>query len=378
MVASAKIIIPRKTLIRDKHLKQFFNTEKTEKIFIYKEKKIKEVVAKYPKIIFGKHLVHYLSLSSDAAFLYPNNKKSIFSLRIDIDDINDLIFKKYVKLLEPFNKWVTIFCCASKFLGREFLLKELHKMGIDIQSHGFYHHSYRDYKNNFHNIAKAKILFEKQNITTCGFSAPMGTYNKLLMLALENLEYKYSSDFSFDYINFPHYPFIGNRFSKILQIPIFPICPELLFNEGCILKEVIEYYKNVVLSLKSARIPVIIYLHTDSRYPEVTFFLKELLDLIKNDQELYKCSLSKFAEWCFEIENTELSKKYGIITSGISRLNIPPSEYLGIPSHLGVKKRIKRYIKELIDYEEVTPVEELKNNWFQKSAKMLVRHIRNL
>jgi hypothetical protein len=251
-------------------------------------------------------------------------------------------------------------------------------MAIDIQSHGFYHHSYRDYRNNFHNIDKAKIFFEKQDITTCGFAAPMGKYNKPLMLALEDLEYKYSSDFSFDYINFPHYPFIGNRFSKILQIPIFPICPELLFKEGFILKEVIEYYKNVISSLKSTRIPIIIYLHTDSRYPEVIFFLKEIMELIKDDQELYKCSISEFAEWCFEIENTDLSKKYGIITSGISRLSVPPSKYFGISSNISIKKRIKRYVKELIDYEEVTPLRELKNNWLQKSVKMVVRKIRNI
>ncbi len=159
----------------------------------------------------------------------------------------------------------------------------------------------------------------------------MGKYNESLMLALEDLGFLYSSDFSFDYLNFPHYPKLKNRFSKILQIPIFPICPELLLMSGLNLDDITSYYDKVVAELINANIPVIIYNHTDIRYPQVKGFLKQFLAKIAENDKLYKCNISDFASWCLKQEDRDFSGANGILNKSVAAgfLKIPDSSLLG-------------------------------------------------
>jgi hypothetical protein len=205
----------------------------------------------------------------------------------------------------------------------------------------------------------------------------MGRYNANLMRALENLGYRYSSDFSFDYLNFPHYPKLGKRFSKVLQIPILPICPELLLMNNFTTKEIVEYYDEAITGLKKTNIPIIIYSHTDTRHQQTKKCLKQLLERIKDDDKLYKCNMSSFASWCFSKEDRKTAEQYGIINpafiSGV--LKLPPQELLGVPLSLNPLAKIKKSIKELIDFERVTPAGELKGNSLAKGIKLFLRKL---
>ena len=46
-----------------------------------------------------------------------------------------------------------------------------------------------------------------------GFSAPFGEWNESLYRAMED-KFKYSSEFCYDYDNFPSFPIINNVFQK--------------------------------------------------------------------------------------------------------------------------------------------------------------------
>lgn len=354
-------------------INKFYNTKSINKVFNFEGNTFVERVAKYPKIVYTNDLLKDKIVSSKS--IYPEDKKNLFSLRIDVDEIDSEEFAKYLEIFKPFSRWVTIFCCASIFSDKVYLLNNAKNIGIDIQSHGYYHHTYRDYENNYHNILKAKEFFEKNRISTFGFAAPMGRYNHNLMLALEDLGYRYSSDFSFDYLNLPHYPKLGARFSKILQIPIFPICPELLCVHGFHLDKIIAYYDYVIRVLEQSNIPIIIYAHTDRRYPEVKEFLKQLLEKIKDNDKLYKCNISDFASRCFSYEDKTISRQYGIINSQLTCnvSHVPDQSLLGVPDKASLPEKIKKNIKETIDFENITPANELKGNVVKKALKILVR-----
>jgi hypothetical protein len=247
-----------------------------------------------------------------------------------------------------------------------------------VQSHGFYHHTYNSYEDNYANMARARDLFEGINIFTTGFAAPMGKYNKNAMLALEKLGYRYSSDFSFDYLNFPHYPRLDKRFSKVLQVPIFPICPEVLFARNFSAEEVSLYYDEKIEAMKQNSIPVIIYAHTNKHCDKVREFLKRLLEKIEAEDDLYKCNMSDFADMCFNIEDVAFSRDHGILSpavvSGIS--GWPGKGLLGSPRRKSVFGSIKDLVKSSIDYEDITPVEELKKNKYGNMLKIAVRTLK--
>ena len=359
-----------------KYKDKFLNTQSVDKIFSFRGKIFNECVARYPKMLYAPDFVRS---ESNRGNFYPENKNNIFSLRIDVDEFEESDFRQYIKILEPFKKCVTLFCSVAAFKEKECLLKELKSAGFDVQSHGFYHHVYNDYENNFNNILKAKDFFEKTSINTIGFAAPMGKYNESLMVALEGLGFIYSSDFSFDYLNFPHYPKLKKRFSKILQVPILPVCPELLFSFGFNLEEVIAYYDEVVEKLTNTNIPVIIYNHTDIRYPQVKDFLKQFLSKIAENDKLYKCNISDFALWCLKQEDKSFSGSFGILNRKVASgfLEIPDNSLFGKPKKISPLKFAKKAIKNTIDFETITPASEIKGNKIKKRLKLFVRRIKN-
>jgi len=356
-----------------KNINPFLDTKSVIKAFSFRNKTFFEKVAKYPKIKY----LEQISQRPDEfkqMNLYPQGKDNIFTLRIDADEVHTDDFKEYIEIFRDYSPWITLFCSARAFEKNKKLLEETKEANIDIQSHGYYHYVYNDYESNLFNLSKAKYFFEELKIITSGFAAPMGKYNNNLMLALEELGYKYSSDFSFDYLNFPHYPYLGKRFSKILQVPIFPICPEILFAAGLSIDEVIAYFNEVVKNLTIMNIPIIIYAHTNKTYPQVKIFLKEFLERIKDNSVLHKCNMTDFSSWCFSVEDASFSSQYGLLVPEASAaLRQPQEDLLGAEVTENFTKKIKSFIKEMIDYEDVTPLEELRGNLFRKGLKSLYR-----
>lgn len=358
--------------------RSFIDTKRVEKEFHFGKHVFTEKIAVYPKIADALEMYSGASGSSIRPS-YPRGCSNIFSLRIDADEIDNEDFPDYIKLLEPFKDWVTIFCCASSFAGKEDLLKKCAETGFDIQSHGYYHHVYNDYANNLRNIEKAKDFFENFGIKAHGFAAPMGKYNDNLIKALENLGFVYSSDFAFDYLNMPHYPVVNDRISSILEVPVFPVCPELLFANGLSEKEVAKYFDDVLRELKCANIPIIFYAHTDKRYPQVKYFLKQLLENIKNYNDLYKCTMSEFVKWCKSVEDKKISRSNGLLNSGFYSgfLKIPDESLLGKTARQGSIKNLKSFVKDALDFETVTPRAELRGNGMKNRLKVFLRKFRS-
>ena len=69
-----------------KYMNKFYDTGSIEKDFSWKGKVFSERVAKYPKILY-KGLIP--SGQKSGAILYPGGKKNLFSLRIDVDEVDE-------------------------------------------------------------------------------------------------------------------------------------------------------------------------------------------------------------------------------------------------------------------------------------------------
>src|SRR5262249_46960298 len=140
-------------------------------------------------------------------------------------------------------------------------------------SHGHHHVVYRDADANRRNLERAHELLVDVGIEPVGFAAPHGRWNAGLDAALEELGYLYSSDFQLGYDDRPFFPWVGDRFSTVLQVPIHPVCEGLFVEAGADHGlQIADYLAGVVRSKIEAREPAFVYGHPErrlARFPEV-------------------------------------------------------------------------------------------------------------
>jgi len=291
-----------------------------------------------------------------------------FSLRIDADEYHRDNFANYANLFCEYKDAVTIFVCAEAFSEIRGDISYLYSRGIDIQSHGFYHHTYRDYASNRHNIQKAKTFFKDLKIDTIGFAAPMGHWNRGLMRALEDEGYEYSSNFSYDYLGLPSYPDMGKCISNILEIPIFPVCPELFLQKKIYSeKTVFNYYKSAIDMMESSAIPVVVYAHT-SIFNEVPGLLRKILEYAIIEKGLKPVNMTRLCK----LWKKDLSAAKGIEFKK-RVLKAPENVFIGEKANIGFCETIKDSIKKFVDYETVTPDSELCTPAYKKIPKKFLR-----
>ena len=320
------------------------------------EIKAKETVARTPSILKG-----YRPISKEPRF---------FCLRIDADEYDKETFRAYYPLFEKYSDAITVFFSVNSFKNAGEEILKCKEMGVDVQSHGYYHYTYNDYESNRYNIRKAKDFFLKLGINTKGFVAPMGKWREELMCALEDEGYVYSSDFSYDYMGFPGYPALKEGCSGVLQIPVFPVAPELFFEQGDPGDEaVIDYYRKAIDEMMECGIPAIVYAHTSPRHPGIPHILAEITKYALDARKLSPASMTTISELWIESKNKEVP----IVATDKTR--IPDEKFIGKEVKLTPLQYFKNVVKSIFDLEKVTPAEELKCGRVKKMVKLFVRKI---
>ena len=94
----------------------------------------------------------------DTLMDYPG----IFSLRIDADEYHDTTYGAFAAVFKDYKNAVSIFYNANSFADKRQAVERCQKAGIDIQSHAYFHYTYRDYASNHYNTLKAKAFFKEK------------------------------------------------------------------------------------------------------------------------------------------------------------------------------------------------------------------------
>ncbi|GEM_PF-1016958 len=295
----------------------------------------------------------------------------IFTLRIDADEYEEKSFSGYSGLFEKYKDAITIFFNVNSFKNAAGEIKKCKQIGLDIQSHGFYHHTYSDYKSNRYNIRKAKVFFENLGVRTKGFASPMGRWNLPLMRALEDEGYAYSSDFAYDYLSLPTRPSMDRRYCGILEIPVFPVAPELFFQKRqCEISDVLGYYKSAIDEMIDCGLPVIIYAHTSVDHGEIPKLLEKIVDYAVPDKGLSPKNMTEVHDhWQRGVDHE--NGPAGNIVS----VKTPHPDFWGRPVNEPFYRKMKDRLKDIIDFERITPVDELRCNRIKKAMKILARNI---
>lgn len=307
-----------------------------------------------------------------------SEKPDTFTLRIDADEYERGSFSAYYPLFKKYKDAISIYFNVNSFKGAGDEIKKCAELGIDIGSHGYYHHTYNDLASNRYNIRKAKDFFLDLGIETRGFVAPMGKWNESLMRALEEEGYLYSSDFSYDYMGAPSYPLIGDKWSKVLEIPVFPVSPELFYEKHSPdMGRVVQYYKDAIDAMHEAGIPVIIYAHTSPLYRDVPKLLELILDYAIKTKGLQPASMGRlYAEYEGSCRSMLCAPpRFACAVLEHTRATPPTPEFFGVETRVPFVARCKDIVKDAVDFERITPEGELKCGAMGKFLKIAARRI---
>jgi len=247
---------------------------------------IREVIQRSLEHLHFVRKLPFLSLSP-----FPEEKQSIFNFRIDTDFASKEEINSLYKLCLNHNSCATWFVETKTARDRMGQFTRMRNQEIGLHCHR--HKISRNYSFNKSNIKEGCQILKKANIPFRGFAAPYGEWNIPLAKAIEEAGFIYSSEFALDYDNLPLYPYLSDRFSSVLQIPIHPISTGRLRNARHMEEDMKEYFEDVVQVRMEHNLPLFIYDHPSSANLNVLNWLLQLI----NNKNISTISLKDYANW---------------------------------------------------------------------------------
>ncbi len=229
------------------------------------------------------------------AFPYPYT--SAFNFRVDLDEPAEADYFRFARARRPIDDCTTHFVSTAAYSRLHRVMDDLR--GRDTQSHGHHHVVYRGEEANRKNLERADALLRADRIEPTGFAAPEGRWNREIDSVIESLGYGYSSEFQVGYDDRPFFAWRGDRFSRVLQVPIHPICEGLFLNAGASDGRVVaDHLASVVRARVESGEPAFVYGHPEGRlgrFPEIVDAVARAAAAVA--PHLWRTTLGEFAAW---------------------------------------------------------------------------------
>ena len=328
---------------------------------------------------------------------YPFPYRSAFNLRVDLDESAPDDYFAFARAREPIEDATTHFVSTAAYGENSEVLDDLRR--LEAHSHGHHHVVYREPGANRVNLRRALDRLDEAGIHGRGFAAPHGRWNAGLAEELEELGCAFSSEFQVGYDDLPFHPWMGKRRSTVLQVPVHPICEGLFFDAGASGPgPVIAHLTAVVRAKIAAGEPAFVYGHPERRLGRFPEIVAALADAVADEPLAWRVGLETFVRWwnwrlarswslvprgegVYQLQMEEWDARYPLglevvrgrqaahlpITSAVTTLDLHElayehrsAEYALPPSrpHRG-DRGVKLAIRRALDWETVTPVEDL-------------------
>ena len=340
------------------------DTNSNRRKFYFQRKELpSEIVAKIAKSPIRRivktsleYLFHLKDLPFVQIWYYPNGYKNVFVFRIDTDFCSKEEAKELYKICEKNQIKATWFVDTNS----QKLDTYIKMNNQEVALHCARHRVFEDYQQNYDNLTKGKNVLEKAKFSPTGFASPFGEWNPKLGKAIEDLDFKYSSEFALNYDDFPYYPFFAGKKSDVLQIPIHPISLGRLRRSHFSDDEMLNYYFNVINEKLQSNEPIIFYHHPHQKRFEI---FDEIFRVI-NKHKIWKPNFSEFSNWWKKRNNVkpDFTLKDDKLISNLK--NSDEKIYLKISTKEGFS--IQKSKKE---------IELKKLNWEQKERMKLPKDI---
>ena len=352
-----------------------------------------------------------------AAFPYPY--RSAFNFRLDYDEYQAEDFATVLDIVARHQECFSHFVCAASFENQPQALDRLR--GLDVGSHGYWHHTYDDLLENRRNVARGVAALRAHGIEPSGFVAPHGRFNRGLLAVLQELGVGHSSEFGLAYDELPFYPVD----SSVLQVPVHPICLGICLEAAgesggtgapalrAAADVLAEYFRWIATAKYQAGEPIFLYGHPEYRLGRFPQVLRGVLETVSQFAAVWKTTLSEFAAWwraraalrmrvyrdgdsfVIFVDEHLPGYRYGVeywrgehsapmpldetmvrfspaalVFQGRKPRDLPTLVRLDQP--IGLRSQLLRYL----DWEKVTPVDEIGTHHWRGWVKRTLRRIR--
>ncbi len=362
-----------------------------------------------------------------SAFPFPY--RSAFNFRIDYDQFDREDFKATLDAIRGHEEASSHFVNAAAYAHAGDAWERFR--GLDVGSHGYWHHTYRTEEENLRNIRRGIEAIESHGIATSGFTAPGGRFYPQLQAAMAKLNISHSSEFALAYDEVPFGVLTTDSLAagenQLLQIPVHPVCLgsflEAASGNGgnmsasaekarqrAAVRAAVEHYTATARQRYLAGEPVFLYGHPSGRLGRHPRVLQEIFATVDDFAAVWPVTMSRFADWW----RARLAARLSISRQGegflVSAEDISPRYRFGIeysrdrhvalmpidgptlyfsPGALAYQNRgaatsfrpvrvdrahgLKNHIRHLLDWERVTPIEEIGAATWRNRAKRSLR-----
>ena len=350
---------------------------------------------------------------------FPFAYRSAFNFRIDHDDYHAADFNAALAATTGYEGAISHYVCASTHARYPEALARL--AGCHVGSHGYWHHTYSDTAENVKNIGRGIDALRAAGIEPAGFAAPHGRFNRGLFEALETLGVAHSSEFALAYDDLPFYPYDG----RILQLPVHPICLGVCLeaaraqrhaqlNEADAAQLALTHFKQIIAEKHAVGEPIFLYGHPDGRLGRYPHVLRETLAAVAGYRDIWRTTLAEFASWWIargrlsldvvEYEG-QLTVRGGRTADGrqcaieyfrgpnVARLPLdgplvsfsaanpifesPAPAPRSYPEAFDQPEDFRVSLRRYLDWEKVTPVEEISTRTWRGWTKKTLRKIKD-
>lgn len=363
---------------------------------------------------------------------YPFPYRSALCFRIDYDEYHPGDFRRTLEAIDGFEHATSHYVSGAAYEKHREALALMR--GLDVGSHGYWHHIYRDADENRRNISRGIDVLCRAGIEPQGFVSPHGRFHAGLLRVLESLGIGHSSEFGLAYDELPFFP----RESSVLQLPIHPVCLGLFLeadhaatphkeqpssppNGKTAITERVRidlaqvHFRRTARSRYLAGLPVFLYGHPTRRIGRYPWLIRGLLQEIADYPAIWPVTFTQFAEWwkfrqavrmsvwqrgeALEVCIRSSSKRFPLAVEycrGEQHFALVPMATNVLrfsPDALAYERRrpivgqaswridpaqpLRQRLLRWIDWERVTPLEEIRGRSVRQVAKRALRRLRD-
>jgi peptidoglycan/xylan/chitin deacetylase (PgdA/CDA1 family) len=347
---------------------------------------------------------------------YPFPFQSAFNLRADHDEWQPDDLAAFLASVEGWEHAVSHYVCGSAFERRLEGLAAL--KGFHVGSHGYWHHTYADLRQNHANIARGIDVLRRAGLNPVGFVAPHGRFHRNLLEAVERLGITHSSEFSLAWDELPFFP----AGSNVLQIPVHPVCLGLFLEavrdqpdhaRTAAADEAATYFRSEVVRKHRRGEPIFLYCHPDGRWGRYPGVVRAILESVAELPFVWPTSLAEFERWWRErlkarievhsdgddlavvVRSRPAGYPLGVEIWRQARVAVVPAEEpvtwirLGslawqnrgskdgvLPVRVDGPHGLRQRIAQFLDWERATPISEIDASTVRGWMKRTLRQIR--
>lgn len=371
--------------------------------------RLSEEVARFDKRTLRRRLMEGLRErleSAGGAWVrlcpFPFPYRAALSFRFDHDAFAPADFDAVLQAIAGHEGATSHFICGSTHERHAESLARLR--GLDVGSHGYWHHTYHDPRENLRNVRRGIECLTAAGLEPRGFVAPHGRYSPGLAEVLAELGVSHSSEFGLVYDDWPCWSPDG----PVLQVPVHPICLGLFLEAARgpaaptgatparAAAAAAEHFRSTLAAKYQAGEPAFFYGHPDGRLGRFPQVLSAVWDAAADCGALWATNFSEFQTWWrarghvaltvwsqgdgLRVEATGRDRAYrwaveywrgehvAVLPFDAPALEFTPAALAYqsraatprfTPHRLDASHGLKGQVKRLIDWEKATPVEEI-------------------